>query len=104
MTPTTAERSLIRSSNRCFTLDSAAIERSDGIDHLVQLRAGELGIDGQRQDLLCRFLRLGALPFPVAEIREARLQVERKRIVDRRTDTAFLEKCLQLVAAFDANR
>src|SRR4029078_2450870 len=104
ITPTTAERSLIRSSNRCFVDESAAIERSDGIDDLVELRVSQLRGDGERQHLLRRLLGFGALPFFVPEVSETRLKMQRKRIVNRRADAAFLEECLQLVAALDANR
>src|SRR5678816_71960 len=104
ITPTTAERSLIRSSNRCFVDESAAIERSDGIDDLVELRVSQLRVDGERQHLLRRLLGFGALPFFVPEVSETRLKMQRKRIVNRRADAAFLEECLQLVAALDANR
>src|SRR6478672_5783850 len=103
ITPTTAERSLIRSSNRCFVDESAAMERSDGIDDLVELRVSQLRVDGKRQHLLRRLLGFGALPFFVAEVGETRLEVQRKRIVDRRTDAALFEECLQLVTPLDAN-
>ena len=44
----------------------------------------QLGVDRQREHLLRRGLRHRKTPLGVAEMREARLEVQRQRIIDRR--------------------
>src|SRR5215471_20694093 len=99
----TAERSSRRRSRRDFMEMSPAIECPHVMDDLVDLVGGELWIDGQRQHFGRRTLRLGAAPGLVAEVGEARLQVQRQRIVDRRADALRLEIILKLVPARDAD-
>jgi hypothetical protein len=77
---------------------AASKEGSHCLDHFVELRRGEFGKNGQRQHFERRAFGLGTLPLQVPEIREARLQVQRERIVDRAADTAILEMRLQRLA------
>src|SRR5215831_18568781 len=100
----TAERSSIRRSRSDFMEVSPAIECPHVVDDLVELVGCELWIDGQRQHFRRRTLRLGVAPGLVAEVREAWLEVQRQRIVDRCADALRLEIILKLVPARDADR
>src|SRR5690348_15614596 len=66
---------------------------------LVELGVTQFGEDRQGEDLARGPLALGALPRAVAQVGEARLEVERQRIVDRGADATRLEERLQLVPA-----
>src|SRR3954468_4115347 len=66
---------------------------------LVELRSRQLGIDRQRQHFLRGTLALRALPLLVAEVGEARLEMERKRVVDGAAHASRLERGLEQVAA-----
>src|SRR3954468_24763198 len=81
-------------------------ERLHAGHHFLQLLAGELREDRQREDLPGGALALGELTGLVAQIGEAGLQVERERVVDRRADAALLEEGLERVppAARDPER
>src|SRR5688572_9362748 len=77
---------------------SLAEEGAYARDDLVELRAREFREDGERHHLVRGLLGLRAGPFLVAEIREAGLQVERQRIVDRVPDPLRLQMVLERVA------
>src|SRR5687768_13069221 len=104
-TPTTAERrSIFASSASCMDGRSAAIEPAHPGDHLVQLRPGELGEHRQRQHFGGRTLRFRTLPLLVAQVREARLEMEGQRIVDRRADALLLQVRLEGIPTLRAQR
>src|SRR6185369_6931173 len=75
----------------------------DARHDFVELLTRQLREDRQRQHFLRGALTLGKLTFLVAEVREAGLEVQRERIVDRRADATFLEERLQRVALAAGN-
>src|SRR5678816_74718 len=83
---------------------SASVKRAHRSDDFIELALGQLREDRQRYHLCRRTLGLGTAPRLVTEVREARLKVERERIVNRSADTPFLQKGLQIVAAGNAER
>src|SRR3954463_4679525 len=107
--PTTAERSAILERSCSFIEDdtdvrigragwiagegvgSAAVERPDRLHDLVPLRRRELGIDREGDHLAGGALGLRTAALLVAEIGEARLQVEGQRVVDSIPDATPLE-------------
>src|SRR5215212_2661889 len=110
--PTTADLSLMRDRTCSFIAGgverdvprggSTAEARPHGADDLVELRARQLRIDGEREHFVRGALRLGAAARLVVQVREAGLKVQRERVVDRRADAALLEMRLQLVATWRA--
>src|SRR5687767_1462637 len=78
-----------------------SIEPSDCLYHLVELGSLELRVDGQRDDFPGCPLALRKCSLRIPEIGEARLQVERQRIVDRVSDPFRAQVLLQRIAALD---
>src|SRR3954469_10717735 len=102
MIATVALRSSIRSSKRSF-IGRSPVESADGIDDFVELAAVEFREDGQRQNFLRRALGFGTAAFAVSEVREARLEMQRQWIVNRRANLLALQICLQVIAPVGAN-
>ena len=73
-------------------------ELRDGRHHPLLLRKGQLAVDRNRQALVGRALGVGKVAAPVAEIRKARLQVERHRIVDLVADALAVQVPLERIA------
>jgi hypothetical protein len=69
----------------------------DPAHHFVELRLRELREDWQRQHFARCAFALGALPFPIAEVGETGLQMEREWVIDGRADSTVLEKLLERV-------
>src|SRR5439155_20250819 len=93
-TPTVAARSWMRFSTSSFIgsfTRLSAIEGSDAAHDFIQLRVRELGIDRQRKDFARGALRLGISAGLVAEMCEARLEVQWQGVVDRAADALLLE-------------
>src|SRR2546426_12547865 len=78
-------------------------ERGYGVDHAALLRGRELAVDRQRQSRRRRRFSCRKVAFLVAEICEARLQVERQRIVNLRSDTVRRKALLQTVTISSSN-
>src|SRR5665647_591682 len=78
---------------------SVAIELFHRFDDFVELRLLKLRVNRQRDHLVCRLLALRERTFGISEICEARLQVQRERIVDRVADSLALQMLLKRVSA-----
>src|SRR5215213_9292580 len=83
---------------------SIAIEFLDGRYNGVELFFGQLRVNRKRQDFSRGPLALGAGAFGIAEIREARLKMERQWVVDVVSDSVGREVGGQLVSARYAQR
>ena len=65
---------------------------------------GDVGEDGQREDLASRTLRFRARPGPVVQVGKAGLEMEREGVVDGAPDPPRGQVGLQLVPALGAQR
>jgi hypothetical protein len=76
----------------------------DRLDHAVLLRVGQLRVERQAEDLARRLLRVGAITEVAPEVREARLQMERPRVVHGSADPLrgeVREQTVPVAAAHD---
>src|SRR4029079_7674789 len=80
------------------------IKCSHVFDYLVELSVRQLRVDRQRENFTGRALGLRTASSFVTEVREAGLQVERQRIIDRAADPLLLEETLKLVTPRNAQR
>src|SRR5437773_12205221 len=104
MIPTRAVRRSILSSSRSFIAISSCVKVANCTHHFVELRPGQLREHRERDDFPRRALGLRERPFLVSEVREARLEMERKRVIHGAADLPGAQVLLQLVAALGANR
>src|ERR1700683_4091914 len=79
------------------------IEVGDAFDYAVLLVFSEFGKHGQGQHFFCGALGFGEVTFAVSEINEARLQVQRDRIVNLRSNLARGEELAQFLPAVGAD-
>src|SRR3954462_10217959 len=94
----------MRARGRRWLRASPSEEGAHPRNDLAELRVTQLGEDLQGEHLGRGALALRALALAVAQVGEARLEVQRERVVDRGADPARLEERLQLVPAGHANR
>jgi len=73
------------------------VEFLDALHHVGLLVFGELGVDGQRQRLLGRALRVRERARPIAEVLVADLEMQRQRVVDLGADSLLLQEGPKLV-------
>src|SRR5687767_9675440 len=106
ITPTRAVRFSIFWRRRSFVdiRILSLVKVTDGADHFVLLCARELGKDGYRDHFASGSFGFRQRSFLVSEIREARLEVQRQRIVDRVANLLRAQMRLELVAPLDAQR
>src|SRR3954464_10117839 len=74
--------------------------REEGVEaagDFVELCARQFRKDGERKHFARGALTLGALTLAIPKVREARLQMERQRVVDGRPDSPVLEEGLQRI-------
>src|ERR1041385_161781 len=81
---------------------TSPIKSANRLDHAVELRPRQLRINRQRDPLARGLLGLGQRPFLITQVREARLAVQRDRIVHGVPDPFLLEVRLELVAPLGA--
>jgi len=71
------------------------IECGDLFDHEGLLLFRQLGGNGQGQNFLRCTLGVGKRPLPIAKVGEARLQMQRERVVDLRADPILTQVLAQ---------
>ena len=76
---------------------ASPIKLPDGVGHVLELCLRQLGIDRQREHLARRLLGHREPAGLVAQVREARLEMQGHRIIDRAADPLRLEMRLKLV-------
>src|SRR5512141_2346848 len=86
----------------CFIVVSlVAIELSHRLDDFVELARRQLGVNGKRNHFFRRFLALRKRSLGISEILEARLEMERERIVNRIAYSLLLQLFLKFVTSRD---
>src|SRR5207245_7016035 len=73
----------------------------DRLDDVGLLVFGELGVDGQRQRLLGRALRVRERARPIAEALVADLEMQGQWVVDLGADSLLLQEGPQLIPPLD---
>src|SRR5262245_21888381 len=102
MIPTRAARRSIFSS-RAFLVTLSPVEGGNSVDNLVQLRARQFGKHWEGDDFLRSALGLGKGAFLVPEVRKARLEMQRQRVVNRCADLPRCQVLLELIAVLGTN-
>ena len=81
----------------------AAIERFDLIDHIRLLVVSQFGVNRQREDFFGGLFRGREISSPMFEEGIAFLQMKRKRVIDIRTDSLFVQERPEFISLLDIN-
>src|ERR1035438_2034660 len=78
---------------------SSGVEGLDGVADVLDILRGQFRVNGKSQGRIGQALAYREVARAIAQIGEADLQVQRKRIIHFGADAVFLEERMQFVAS-----